>query len=258
MIRVKDKPVTPPAVLTTDGAVETRKLCDAYERERAAYRDGAKTFEFQSAIYAHETVKETLRSAQHGKCAFCESPITHVQYGDVEHFRPKKGFLRGGRLMRPGYYWLAYDWDNLLLACQICNQRHKRNAFPLLRGSLRARSHLGSVTKEKPVFIHPAHEDPATDIGFRDHVPYARNGSVRGRRTIRGIGLKRRELMEVRERHLQIIRALRDLVRICQPGPERARAQALLQSAVQDDAPFAAMVRAFLRQRDALPGALTP
>lgn len=246
MIRVKTKPATPPAVLTTDGAVETAGLCAAYERDRTAYRDGTKTFDFKSAIYGHDTVKEALKLAQHGKCAFCESPITHVQYGDVEHFRPKKGFLRGGRLVRPGYYWLAYDWDNLLLACQICNQRHKRNAFPLLRGSRRARSHLGSIAGEKPVFIDPAHEDPMNDIGFREHVPCARNRSVRGRRTIRGLGLARRDLMEVRERHLQIIRSLRDLVRVCGPSPERDRAEALLRRATRDDAPFAAMVRAFL------------
>lgn len=245
MIRI-NKPTTPPAMLTVQGAAETKGHCDAYVRDRKAYRDGTKTFEFDSAIYGNVSVKEALKKAQHGKCAFCESRITHVQYGDVEHFRPKKGFLRGKTLTRPGYYWLAYDWDNLLLACQICNQRHKRNAFPLLRGSLRARSHLGSLVKERPVFIHPGWEDPSREIEFRLHVPYPRNGSIRGRRTIQGLGLKRRELMEERERHLDKIKAIKNLVWICPPGPEREEAEALLRRAQMDDAPYAAMVRCFL------------
>lgn len=246
MIRLANKPTTPPAVLATDGVTETAKLCRAYERDRTAYRDGRRTFEFQSAIYGHETVKETLKLWQRGKCAFCESPITHVQYGDVEHFRPKKGFLRGGQLVRPGYYWLAYDWENLLLACQICNQRHKRNAFPLLRGSLRARTHRGALAKERPVFIHPAQEDPAVYIGFREHVPFARNGSVRGRQTIQGLGLKRPELMAERERRIETIKALRDAARKLPPGRVRSRIQHLLEKARQDDAPFAGMVRCYL------------
>ena len=31
----------------------------------------------------------------------------------------------------PGYFWLAYAWQNLFLACQLCNQRFKKNLFPL-------------------------------------------------------------------------------------------------------------------------------
>jgi uncharacterized protein (TIGR02646 family) len=107
-------------------------------------------FEFDRALYGDPEVREALRRAQHGKCAFCEAKITHVMYGDVEHYRPKGGFMRGGSLQRPGYYWLAYAWDNLVLACQLCNQRHKRNAFPLAGGSRRARSHRGDVAKEAP------------------------------------------------------------------------------------------------------------
>lgn len=151
--------------------------------------------------------------------------------------------------MRPGYFWLAYDWDNLLLACQICNQRHKKNAFPLLRGSRRARSHLGSIAGEKPVFIHPVLEDPGPHIGFRDHVPHARNGSMRGRRTIQGLGLDRRELMGERERYLEKVRALRDAALSLPPCTMRDQLWALLQRLQQDDGQFAAMVREFLGSR---------
>jgi len=57
--------------------------------------------------YKLEDIKESLNSIYHHKCAFCEQRVEQIQ---VEHYRPKKT-----------YYWLAFSWDNLLLACQTCN-----------------------------------------------------------------------------------------------------------------------------------------
>jgi hypothetical protein len=45
-------------------------------------------------------------------------------------------------LEQPGYFWLAYVWANLFLACQLCNQSFKKNLFPLADPAKRARSHL--------------------------------------------------------------------------------------------------------------------
>src|SRR5947207_120084 len=114
MIRIA-KP-TAPEVLLTRGISATDALCTAHER-------GNELPEFNASIYAHETVKDALRHAQLEKCAFCESLITHISPGDVEHFRPKAGYRQheSDELRRPGYYWLAYTWANLFLACSICN-----------------------------------------------------------------------------------------------------------------------------------------
>lgn len=245
MIRIH-KPATPPAVLTTRGASETARLCAEYDAHRAEYRSGALPTDFIADIYGAPEVRAALLAAQHGKCAFCESKIEAVMYGDVEHYRPKRGFARRRVLMRPGYYWLAYDWDNLLVACQLCNQRHKRNAFPLIGGSRRARSHHADVAKERPHFVHPTKEDPTAVIGFHDHVAYAVGDDVRGRWTIRGLGLNRPKLKEERERHLQFIKVLASLVRVQPPSPDRAAAEALLAEAVADDAEYAAMARVLL------------
>jgi len=57
----------------------------------------------------------------HGKCAYCESKITAIYNGDIEHFRPK-GKIQTANPSRPGYFWLASEWKNLLLACPFCNQ----------------------------------------------------------------------------------------------------------------------------------------
>lgn len=58
--------------------------------------------------YKRYDIKEKLIKLYHHKCAFCE---TQVEQLHVEHYRPKNH-----------YYWLAFSWDNLLLACPTCNE----------------------------------------------------------------------------------------------------------------------------------------
>ncbi len=162
MIRIK-KPQKVPQILKDKGAKEKLAMRDAYENE------GKRDFDFDSKIYGDKTVKEALIKAQHDKCFLCESKITHIDYGDVEHFRPKKAFQQNAeeKLTYPGYYWLAYDWKNLFLACKICNQRHKKNLFPLANPEARKKfSHLSDLRKEKPLFINPAKENPEKYISF--------------------------------------------------------------------------------------------
>ena len=78
----------------------------------------------------------------------------HIAYGDVEHYRPKAGYRQDAEdpLGRPGYYWLAYEWSNLLFCCQICNQRFKRNLFPLVDPARRAETHHDDLSSEQPLF----------------------------------------------------------------------------------------------------------
>ena len=74
--------------------------------------------EFKSTVW--KAAKPQLKVETGGKCAYCESPTDTVAHGDVEHFRPKSK-----------YWWLAYCYDNYLYACQICNQVHKGDEFPV-------------------------------------------------------------------------------------------------------------------------------
>ena len=78
----------------------------------------AGTLEFKSAVW--KAAKPQLKIETGGKCAYCESPTDTVAHGDVEHFRPKSR-----------YWWLAYCYDNYVYACQICNQVHKGDTFPV-------------------------------------------------------------------------------------------------------------------------------
>jgi uncharacterized protein (TIGR02646 family) len=260
VIRIK-KPSGAPAALRSQGSRATRKLCEQIEGDPEGYR----AFRFKKEIYAHPSVKEALRRAQHGKCALCESRIDHVTYGDVEHFRPKAGYCQEPKdsLVQPGYYWLAYDWSNLLLCCQLCNQRFKRNHFPLAEPSRRARSHRDDISQEEPLLIHPAVEDPANFLEFRENVIRAIDENPRGEATIRSFGLDRPELEDQRLARFSLIRRVIPIIeqliemrdRLSGMRPEAmtadeqrdlAEAEAAIEQFMGDSAEYAAMVRAAL------------
>lgn len=257
MIRVV-KPSTPSAgwLLTAEAHRQTH--CDEFEAAPDEYRSGTRTFTF-SDVYKADEIKDALRTAQHAKCAFCESLFTHIAYGDIEHFRPKAGYRlhRGEKpLRRPGYYWLAYDWSNLFYSCQLCNQEFKENLFPLRDNRSRARSHRWNVANEQPLLIDPAAQDPASFISFRGEYAFAVNNCREGETTIEALGLNRAELVEARRdrlARLEELVLLRDLLRekaATAPDPAYARqlrsVEATLQDSRNDQGQYAAMARAFL------------
>lgn len=84
--------------------------------------------DFKTAIYGHEEVRIALGLIYFSKCAFCETDTSAGATLQVEHYRPKAKVT--GANMHPGYYWLGYQWSNLLLACSSCNNK-KRNRFPV-------------------------------------------------------------------------------------------------------------------------------
>lgn len=249
MIRIR-KPADAPAVLGDRGRRETERNQAAYEADPARYDSGDARLPFDSGLYGHESVKRALIQAQYGKCAFCESKLIHISYGDVEHFRPKAGYRQdpGDPLGRPGYYWLAYEWPNLFLSCQLCNQRFKKNTFPLLDPARRCRNHLGDLSLEEPLFLDPGTDDPEDHIEFSAEQPKARSGSLRGEATIEALGLWREELREIRFDRYQKLEALKNVAQIMPGDPLGQRAQALLDDAVQDQAEYASMARCLMRR----------
>lgn len=237
------KPAQSPAVLTGRGRVKQAEHC-------AGYNAGQREFTFDASVYGHPTVKAALIAAQHGKCCFCERKISAE--GDVEHFRPKGGFRqqKRSRLGKPGYYWLAYEWVNLLWACPICNQRFKQNYFPLRNPMTRAVNHHSDMAQEEPLLINPAEADPAPLVGFRQEVAYPINSSAQAKASIAVLGLNRPNLIEERREHLTLLHSLHKILRrneLSRTAAGRAilvETLAFLQQATQDSAKFAAMARA--------------
>ncbi len=148
-----------------------------------------------STLYKRKSIKSSFFFRKgppfYGKCAYCEAPITDYQHGDVEHFRPKGGVTDEDDqpVSHPGYYWLAYDWRNLLPACAKCNQPGvisgrkvgKHNRFPV-EGSHALKP--GEEAQEKPLLIHPASGQPEDDPQL--HLTVDTRTGIMGHRTERG------------------------------------------------------------------------
>ncbi len=249
MIRINNKIGSlAPDILLVEGVAESENL-------KTEFNNGAVQFTFISTIYGHKNVKDRLIELQYGKCCFCESKIRHISYGDVEHYRPKGGWVQNEEAInQPGYYWLAYDWDNLLLSCELCNQRYKRNYFPIINEAQRAINHTFNIENETPIFIHPVFDDPEEYIEFNDNEPYAVDGNARGNITINKLALDREELNEHRKRTLNLVI---DIYELAKGYPDtnpivknkaKNKITKYHEAAQQDSTEYASMLRCFFRK----------
>ncbi len=200
----------------------TKALKEHYYKHKAEIDKNGEKFEFDPDLYAHKDIKDRLKYLQHGKCCFCEAKIDHIAYGDVEHFRPKAAYkqLESDDYRYPGYFWLAYDWDNLFFSCQMCNQRHKKNLFPLLDPDTRMLDPEGDLSIENPLFLHPVHDNPENHIVFIEEVPRHLPDSIRGKATIESLGLDRPKLNEDRRSSLQHVIDLINIIELYPDIPE--------------------------------------
>lgn len=153
---------------------------------------------FDFLVYKNSRVKRKLQQMFNGKCAYCESDIEIITYEDIEHFRPKGAIKLEAQsnLSYPGYYWLAMDWENLLLSCPKCNRTHKKNQFPLVDENNRNRKHTDKKA-EKPLLLNPCEDDP------KAHIKFLNDGKImpitsEGEASIKVYGLYRRKLTETR------------------------------------------------------------
>jgi uncharacterized protein (TIGR02646 family) len=167
--------------------------------------------DFDRKIYGATDVKERLETIFNHKCAYCECNISLGAHYDSEHFRPKIY-----------YYWLGYEWTNLLLACQKCNRDYKGIQFPIVdeRNKLvqplidkanklkKEDCHIESLESEGRLLLHPALDNP------KIHLKFLKNGRVegltpKGEASIAVYGLDRDELVKHRKR---IIRKIREFI----------------------------------------------
>jgi len=173
------------------------------ERARAATAEllaKATVAERRDYINAHGQVWKDLgaefRAHFGNKCWYTDA----ANYGarlDVEHFRPKlqtvelsaqdcaeaddNMLLKLPNRVREGYWWLAFDPENLLLCAQVMNREEKRNFFPFHSGSPVADSNHKHVWRnEIPVFLDPRRLD---DVCL---VTYDERGAMRPRSDVTG------------------------------------------------------------------------
>jgi hypothetical protein len=155
-----------------------------------------------------------------------------------------------------GYYWLAYEWRNLYLSCEVCNRRHKRGLFPLVNPAQRVSSHHRSadLDAEQPLFVDPGCEDPTAIIEFRREYAAPVEHNLRGVVTIDALQLNRPELVEHRRERRQLLLVC---VRLLAAAVRRAPSEddrdlltilELLATAATERGEYSSMTRSLLRR----------
>ena len=239
-----------------------------FDRRQALLSDGKQKFE----PARWKKAKPQLLKETSGKCAYCEAPTHEVAFGDVEHYRPKSE-----------YWWLAYNYDNYLASCQLCNQKFKKAKFPITNAKLRGpvvRSNssdqnllnkVGTLSpdptdqaqvnafqalhdQERPLLLNPYFDKPdlfyawEADDTLREVRLVATNTQATGfvRAAIADFGLDRSQLRRSRFQQFMIYRTLRRA--LGDPGISAATRQELEQTIgemASDGSPYAGMIRFF-------------
>ncbi len=108
----------------------------------------------QSAIYAHDDVKNELDKIYFKKCGYCETLIINYE---IEHYRPKSA-----------YPHLSYEWANIFPVCHHCNNK-KREKFPILKEKYTGGKTVNIKqlnTIEEPVILNPEIDFPKYHFEF--------------------------------------------------------------------------------------------
>lgn len=176
--------------------VATKKIINDYISNSTPFVKGKYKY---NADFGSKDFAKLLLKCQGHKCCYCEKKVFG---GQLEHYRPKAAWQQsiGSKKYQPGYYWLAYKWENMLISCSDCNQSGQKGILFPVFGLIRAKIHTDDCAMENPVIINPAEEDPTLYISFNKDVPVEVDVAVgRGKKNIEIFKLKdRADIKEIR------------------------------------------------------------
>lgn len=115
--------------------------------------------------------KQILNDVYGRKCWYSECH-QDGSFEDVDHFRPKSKSidLEKNTILADGYWWLAYDYMNYRLSCEICNRKYdgggKWDYFPLKPGTQPASQ--GNVEEEEYLLLDPCNQHDTELIGYNE------------------------------------------------------------------------------------------
>ncbi len=182
-------------------------------------KKGLKPTKLELSRYSHPDVKTALLEETNGKCAYCESKIRHIAYGDIEHVVPKSAHPER-----------RFQWKNLTLACDICNTRKAEHQV------------------EYDTFIDPYDVDPEDFLWHFGAMIYARPGSDASIKTEKLLGLNRIELVERRSERLDSLMKLLEVIeRVADPKVKNVLLADFMEETT-DDKEYAALARTVARQ----------
>ena len=275
MIKLKRIRTAPPVHRNFFGAKRVAVNLKLLKQKRAGELDAGGEKKWDSSFWKES--KAQLLVESNDKCAYCETPTTVVDYGDVEHFRPKIG-----------YWWLAYSYENYLPSCAVCNQKYKKNEFKISDEALRQRGpaisaqttdaqlkamapvltvdpvvnadgkdlkeFIGEHLTEKALLINPYFDDPATYLAYQ---PILANKEVvvvptkaKYKKIVRAceelFGINRQELLDLRFQQYCLYMTFRHT--LADPGISantRMMSEARLVQLASDKSAYAGMIRYF-------------
>jgi uncharacterized protein (TIGR02646 family) len=166
-----------PAILAGNEVAWTNALV-------ATVANGQKPTEAMIGRYRHPEIKGALLSETAGKCAYCESKVRHIAYGDIEHVVPKSKVPTK-----------AYAWDNLTIACDVCNTN-------------KGDHYTADPASSQDNLIDPYVDRPNDHFLFLREVVCPRPDSLRGKMTESVIKLTRSELLERRRERMDFVDGL--------------------------------------------------
>jgi len=177
-------------------------------------KDKIKPGDFIKNKYKTDEIKDSLKELYNSKCAYCEVIKPEGYNTNVEHFRPKNGIKEV--INHKGYFWLAYEWTNLMLVCESCNI-YKSNKFPIKNESLRISDDLikedflrnnefvfenfeiQKLKKEECLMLNPEIDN------IEEHLKFLHTGEIegiteKGKKTIEVCKLNRASLTKARRK----------------------------------------------------------
>lgn len=166
--------------------------------------------------YRHADIKASLIQETSGKCAYCESRMLHVTFGDVEHILP-----------RDAQPLLTFEWDNLTLACPRCNN-NKRAYY-----------------SETDPLLNPYSDNPPEHLRALGPMVVALD-SIRGDLTEKVIKLNRVELIEVRKERIERLLPLISSWRLENNAARKAVLKTQIEEEAKPDKEFSMVVTQFL------------
>lgn len=161
--------------------------------------------------YNKVDIKDSLAAEASNKCVYCESKIVATQFWHVEHILP---FDK--------YRALAYEWTNLVLACQLCNNHKDSYDGP---------------------FVHPVNDDPEKHIEYYSY--FAKSRSHKGTQTIAVTDLNRAGLIERRVEEYKSLARLISIYKFAPDGKLKDIAFESVRERVKNDREFSTALRQF-------------
>lgn len=137
------------------------------------------------------------------KCAYCEQKMAPSGI-HTNRYRPEAAAQDWpkGKEWREHYWWMAFEWQNLLPLCSHCTSL-KGHHFPVVMRA-KVEASLTELKREGAKLIDPFTEDPAGLITFNENGE-AIGTTERGNLTIELLSLNRTDLLAKR---LQAIKTL--------------------------------------------------